>query len=723
MARTALPIILSALAAALLVAVVLVWSCLKADGISIARQESLADLVLSQVQSAVAHDQESATVWDDAVRQVQRPDAAQWIDSNLGSWMHTYFGHDSAYLLDGADRPIYAFTDGATAKASAYEQVARSVAPLIAELRGKLRNSDTSEINDRVRSPGVTDVAVIDGHPGVISIKPLVSDTGEVKQAPGSEYLHVAVRYLDGSFLSDLKRDYLFNGMRFSWTGEPSSGETSLALHSRAGLPVGYFIWQPSRPGTAVMAFMAPVLTIMLIVVAVALTFLINRLWKRSITLQASEARVQHLASHDPLTGLPNRAMFNNRLDEALAASDRRRNVAAVLYLDLDRFKQVNDTLGHPTGDELIRQFASRLLKVIRADDLIARIGGDEFTVIVAGTQEVTVVEALCNRIIQAVSQPFDIDGNHISVGVSIGVAMSPEDGTERTELTRKADIALYHAKSAGRGRFAIFGKDMDAIIQERRAIEDDLRRALKDGNGIEVFYQPLYSAQDRQVTGVEALARWRHPERGWIAPAVFIPVAEDAGLIEKLGEFVLRKACQTAAAWPIDKIAVNASAIELRNPLYAVKVANVLLSCGMNPRQLEIEVTESTLTDEAGACETNIKALRELGVRIALDDFGTGFSSMSRLQKLDVDRIKIDRSFVQGFGQSGSDEAIVQAIVALAKATGLKTTAEGVETLEQGEYLKQIGCDDIQGFLMSKPVAEDEMDRMLRGAEQRQVG
>jgi diguanylate cyclase (GGDEF)-like protein len=711
--RTALPIISAALLTVLIVAGVLAWSGFKADQISIERQESLVRLVVSQMRSSLARDQESATVWDDAVERVREGDA-EWIDANLGSWMNSYFGHDGAFVLDTGNRPLYAFIDGAVSPASEYGQVEAQAQPLVLQLRDLLRDPAATQPNDGNLSVGVADLAVVKGHPAVVSVKPIVSDTGDIQQEPGSENLHVAVRYLDDSFLTNLSRDYLVQDMRFSWTAQPAPGEIGLALTSASNEVIGYFMWKPYRPGTAVMSIVAPALGILFLLTGTTLALLIRRLRNRSLSLQAREAEVHHLAMHDQLTGLRNRAAFNRRLDQLLAKA-KGEDRLAVLYLDLDRFKQVNDTLGHPTGDELIRQFANRVNEIVRSHDIVARIGGDEFVIALAQVRSLADVEDICRRIIASVNQPFDIDGNHINVGVSIGVALSPVDGTSRIELTRKADIALYHAKAAGRGRYAMFGQDMDALVQERRTIERDLRTALSSSNQIEVVFQPLFSADSHAVTGVEALARWRHPERGPIPPDEFIPVAEDTRLIEKLGEIVLRKACEAAKAWPIDKVAVNVSAVELRDPLYAIRVANILLGMDMNPRQLELEVTESTLTDGNGVCESNIRALRDLGVQIALDDFGTGFSSLSRLQNLAVDRIKVDRSFVQGLGQSGSDEAIIQAIITLAKATGLKTTAEGVETVEQENYLGSIGCDDLQGFLLSQPISADEMSTLLQ--------
>ncbi len=719
--KTALPIILAALAAAALVSAVLFWSSFRADRISIDRQTSLMRLVISQAQESVAHDQESATVWDDAIRGVKENDP-EWMDANLGAWMHTYFGHDGAFVLDQADVPTYAFIDGKVSPAGpAFSDISAQVLPLTAQLRRDLKTLDGESITgEHTPSPGITDLAIVHGHPTIISVEPVVSDSGEIRQEPGTEYLHVALRYLDGTFLDDTRDEYLFDGLRFSWTSDTASHEADEPLMSKAGQPVGHLIWLPFRPGSAVMSFMAPVLGLLFLITAAVLAFLIMRLHKRSVTLQASEAEVRHLALHDTLTGVGNRLTFNNGLDDLLLGREKTDQLIAVLYLDLDRFKHVNDTLGHPTGDELIRQFAERLNKIIRSRDLIGRVGGDEFTIALTNVESVKFVEGVCERIIDAVSQPFNIDGNHINVGVSIGVSLAPLHGSTRTDLLRKADIALYHAKGGGRGRYAIFGQAMDALVQERRAVEHDLRIALEGNDEIVVLFQPLYSAGTRRITGVEALARWHHPTRGWITPDAFIPVAEDTGLVEQLGDRVLRAACQAARGWGAIKLAVNVSVVELRNPLYPMKVANILMATGLNPHQLELEVTESTLTDENGICAANIEALRELGVLIALDDFGTGFSSLSRLQSLAVDRIKVDKSFVQGLGTPGSsDAAIVEAIIKLAQATGLKTTAEGVETIEQEEHLQRAGCDDLQGFLMSKPVNEVELSKLLQSQDE----
>lgn len=712
--RIVTPILVVATLLTVAASSLVLWATYEVDRASDERQRSLVVLVLSQLRASIAHDQEGVAVWDDAVRAVKARDV-DWIDVNLGTWMNTYFGHDGAYVLDPQNSPLYAFPP-VEPHASHFQQLMARTAPLARELRERLRTGDTTGLSDRVLTLGVADFVVVAGRPAVLSVKPIVSDTGEIAQAPGDEYIHVAVRYLDETFINDLKRDYLLDELRFSWLNDVGSSEVSSPLTSGRGEVVGYFIWQPYRPGTTMLARVAPMMALVFLVTTTIMTLLVLALRRRSLKLGQSEATVRHLAHHDQLTDLPNRGLFNDRLDRALQTLDQSGEQIAVLYLDLDRFKQVNDTFGHPSGDELLREFAQRLRSLVGDRDTIARIGGDEFTILLRDIGSRERVEDLCRRIIEMIRHPYHIAGTQVFIGVSIGVALAPSDGVDRVELTRRADVALYHCKRGGRSEYAVYASQMDASTIARRDLERDLRSAIDSGDQIFVHYQPLYSTTAGRITGVEALVRWRHPERDWVSPDVFVPLAEESGLIGRLGAMVLREACETAAAWPIDTLAVNVSAIELRNPTYSMQVANVLLATGFNPRKLELEVTESALAEKESGRDRNIAALRELGVRFALDDFGTGFSSLGRLHELEVDRIKIDRSFVHGFGKANGDEAIVQAIVDLARATGLKTTAEGVETALQSDYLKHIGCDELQGFLLSRPLPSDEIEALLRG-------
>ncbi|WBO61054.1 MULTISPECIES: EAL domain-containing protein [unclassified Acidocella] len=707
----AFPALLLTGAVGALAILLLTWSAKQTDQISVLRQEEVVVHIVSQMRAQIAHDQESSTVWDTAIQKT-RADDTEWMDNNLGTWMHSYFGFDGAYVLNSQNIPIYAFANGTITAPLAYDAIGAQVAPLVRILRHNMRDGVGTMMSGDTLSPGVADIMVICGHPAIVSVKPIVSDSGSIKQVAGTEYLHVAVRFLDGSFVQQLTSEYLFDGLHFAWLPMHSPTEAAYPIDNNAGRLVGYFIWRPERPGTTMLAKAMPILEALLFLALITVMGFVAAVRSRSLMLRASEVRMRHLAFHDPLTSLPNRMFFNECVDEAL--DERGGASIALLYLDLDRFKEVNDSLGHPAGDALIKEFATRLRALVRDGDVVARIGGDEFTIMLVNVCSREEVEPLCTRIVESVRRPFDLDGNRMFVGLSIGVAIAPQDGNSRIELLRKADIALYSAKSAGRGRYTFFDASMDDAITFRQEIEMDLRAALQVEGEIVLHYQPIYSANGYAITGFEALLRWRHAKHGWISPEVFIPIAEASGLIETLGEWVLREACQAALNWPHRTVAVNASGVELSNPLYATKVATILRMTGLPASRLEIELTETAADSHVGAAADNLLSLRALGVRIAIDDFGVGFSSLARLNHITVDRVKIDRSFISGFGDQHGDEAIVRAIVDLAHTKGLRVTAEGVETQQQRDGLTRIGCDNLQGFMFSKARPAVEIPRIL---------
>jgi diguanylate cyclase (GGDEF)-like protein len=606
--------------------------------------------------------------------------------------------------------------DGGKPGLQAYDRVRALAAPVVAELHAKMRKLPPGSGAFAQGTPGAYDVMLIGGHPAILSVKPVVSPSGLFPQPRGEEIVHISVVRLDGSFVSKLSRSYLFQGARFSRSDDRSEGESAAPFVSpRTGQVVGYFIWRPYAPGSIVMRDMLPVLAATLLLIGAIVFLLLRRIERGAAQLRASEAQAKHLAFHDVLTGLPNRALFDDRMDRALAMSRRQQDQnVALLYLDLDRFKNVNDTLGHPAGDELIRELGRRLAGVVREADTVARLGGDEFAVLQTGVRSQRDTELLCKRILATVSAPFDVIGSQAFVGMSIGVARSGVDGMDRTELTRKADIALYQAKSGGRGRYVTFLEHMDATIQLRQDMEKDLRTALQRADQLKVYYQPQYDAASGLVSGMEALVRWQHPRKGLMCPATFIPIAEESGLIVALGEWVLREACAAAIHWPVETISVNVSAVQLRNDLFAAQALKILRETGLDPARLELEVTETSFLENVEQCKTNLKTLRMAGVRIALDDFGTGYSSFGHLREYKVDRLKIDRSFTASIQNSEEGSAIIRAIVALARSTGLKVTAEGVETIEQSDFLCLIGCDELQGFLMSKAVPLAEIDKLM---------
>jgi diguanylate cyclase (GGDEF)-like protein/PAS domain S-box-containing protein len=436
-----------------------------------------------------------------------------------------------------------------------------------------------------------------------------------------------------------------------------------------------------------------------------------------------AERRLAHMACHDDLTGLPNRAFFRKSLDAALArlnpaADHRAAGSAGVFYLDLDQFKAVIDTLGHAAGDALLRAVAERLRAGLRPTDVLARFGGDEFAVLHCGLKSPDEASALASYICDLVARPFLIDGQAVEIATSIGVAMAPGDGVTSDLLLKNADMALYRAKEEGRRAFRFFEPGMDARARARRLLEIDLRRALPAGQ-FELYYQPLVSLKTGAITGFEALLRWHHPSRGMVPPAEFIPLAEEIGLIAPLGEWVLRQACAEAARWPGElKIAVNLSPVQFRTGNLTHSILTALASSGLPASRLEVEITETILLAESEANLTLLHRLRALGVSVSMDDFGTGYSSLSYLRAFPFDKLKIDRSFVSDLAAGGGCMAIVRAVTSLGLSLGISTTAEGVETSEQLEWLRNEGCTEMQGYYFSPPVPANKILPMLKANE-----
>jgi len=425
------------------------------------------------------------------------------------------------------------------------------------------------------------------------------------------------------------------------------------------------------------------------------------------------EERITHLAHYDALTDLPNRTLFHERIKLELqhAAADRQ---LAVLYIDIDEFKSVNDSLGHLIGDELLKAVAQSLRGCAGEADFVARLGGDEFAIVQTGISSTDDVTDLVDRVFAAIRMPYDCLGHQVTTDASIGIALAPRDGSDLDQILKNADLAMYAAKAAGRRTYRFFQPMMDAQVRARRQLEMDLRQAIADG-GFEVYYQPCLSLQDGSITGCEALVRWRHPERGMISPAEFIPIAEDTGLINELGEWVLATACMEAAKWPDNvRLAVNVSPVQFKTSTLALKVIAALAASGLPAARLELEITEAVLIRDDDAALAILHQLRAIGVRIALDDFGTGYSSLSYLKRFPFDKIKIDRCFVTDIAEPDGSAGIVRAVVNIAAERDMTTTAEGVETEEQQRFLRELGCSEMQGYLFSAPKPAEVVREML---------
>jgi diguanylate cyclase (GGDEF)-like protein len=430
--------------------------------------------------------------------------------------------------------------------------------------------------------------------------------------------------------------------------------------------------------------------------------------------LRRSEARISHMARHDGLTDLPNRILFRERAEEALIEMERKDSKAAFLCLDLDHFKTVNDTLGHPVGDALLKEVAARLRQVVREEDTVARLGGDEFVIIQRGAEQPVEATALAQQVIDALSAPYVVDGHGIVISASVGISIAPNDGGNADQLLKNGDMALYRAKAEGRRTYRFFEPEMDARMQARRLLELDLREALARGQ-FEIYYQPLLNLDRGEVSCFEALLRWHHPARGTVSPAEFIPLAEEIGLIVPIGEWVLKQACLDAASWPKSiRLAVNLSPTQFRNSRLLSTIVEALDASGLRPSQLELEVTETVLLANTQATLAMLEQIHMLGVHIAMDDFGTGYSSLSYLRSFPFDKIKIDQSFVKDGADVNSSVAIIRAVTSLGSSLGMQTTAEGIETAEQLERVRKEGCTEAQGFLLSRPLPAREIPAML---------
>jgi diguanylate cyclase (GGDEF)-like protein/PAS domain S-box-containing protein len=434
-----------------------------------------------------------------------------------------------------------------------------------------------------------------------------------------------------------------------------------------------------------------------------------------------ADERIAHLAHHDSLTDLPNRVLFRKQLEQALPSASNDLRVA-VLYLDLDNFKEVNDSLGHPTGDALLQAISERLRGCLRDTDAVARLGGDEFAIIQTAVAHSRDVTDLARKILETIQQPYVINGQRFTTNASIGISMAPHDATDPDQLLKNADLALYVAKSEGRNTYRFFVPEMDARMRVRRELEADLRESILNGD-FDLHYQPLVRLDDETIIGFEALLRWRHRTRGMVWPEEFIPIAEETGLITPLGEWVLRTACAEAMKWPNHiNVSVNVSPAQFSNRTLPLTIVSALSATGLSASRLVLEITEAVLIRDDEVALSMLNQVRELGVRVAMDDFGTGYSSLSYLQRFPFDKIKIDRAFIMDIGTDSGSTAIVQAVVDIARSRNIITIAEGVETTEQRDFLRKLGCTEMQGYLFSPPVPASELPKFFSGSEMKQA-
>ncbi|MBS7544986.1 putative bifunctional diguanylate cyclase/phosphodiesterase [Ancylobacter oerskovii] len=698
------------------------FALLAADRVDTAARQRWAELVAHALDSRIGllqRDLASFAHWDESVLRTAYFLDVDWVHRNFGKWLHNQANHDRSYImLDTA--VAYAAIDGEPVSAERATFDRRAILPFILDVQKVLaERTERDKAQAGAEIAGVAAPAFragyvrIEGRPALIGAIGITPDYGRVIEPEQMAPVAVSVQFLDERFLEDLAHE--------TRIAEPALSPTP-PTSSRNGVPIpfasketepAWLVWRPDTPGTALLRALLPALiatTVLLLTAATAVLWYARRATQN---LAASEAYASRLAYVDPLCGLPNRAMLMRVLGDRLERLEAEGRKLAVFFLDLDGFKDINDTLGHHVGDVLLAEIGTRLKDLSIPGLLASRFGGDEFVILVPLDDVPGEVEAIGTLILEAVRRPMAIGGHALVVSGSIGATIAPTHSSEASELIRLADIAVYRAKAEGRGMLRAFEPRMEQEVRQRREIEVDLQRALRD-NELTLFYQPQFSTDGHTVVGFEALLRWLHPSRGLISPAEFVPVAEQSGLISELDLWAVRRACEQAIGWGAGRVAVNLSPIDFRMPDLADAIWRILEETGFPAERLEIEITENLLLGNQPEAFASLTALRNMGVRIALDDFGSGYSSLGYLRRFRVDTIKIDRSFIQNIGKTDDAAAIIDCVVRLARALAITVTAEGVETREQLRYLQSVGCHHVQGYLLASPMPVSSLGRYL---------
>jgi diguanylate cyclase (GGDEF)-like protein len=686
------------------------------------RERTLLENALNQSIARVLNEMKSVAWWDDAV--VKITDEAidlDFTDANFGIFLTETYGQDEVYILNGEDRPLYTWTDAERGNAATFERRRADVEPVIIEARGGKGSGlrarpdmfSASQSNYRILA-GVLDVArwaghivSIDGRPAVVAALAIVPnvDMALAKAAPN---LLVTVTYIDEDFISEIGRTLLLPDLTLSAEPVRGAGVVSEPFIGDDTISAGFLSWTTRRPGQVLLTVILPMVALGILGAGLLSRSILRRLKRASGALAHSELQARYEAKHDALSGLPNRVHMVERIELALG------NVgsAVAAYVDIDRFKDINDTLGHEAGDQLIRAVAQRLSGSLRAQDFLSRFGGDEFAILCAPAvpQAGTM---LAERVAQAFSSPFSIKGQNIRVTASIGLAVAPENGTTADELMRHADIALYEAKARGRDRAIFFCAEMAEQVEYRRSIELDLRTALEN-DGLSLFYQPIISCSTGSIVGVEALLRWNHLQHGMLQPADFIPIAENSGLLPALGDWVLSRAMSDSKRWPELEVAINLSPVQIRHVDLEGTLRRLTKEHGIDTSRFVFEITEGVLLESTAQINFILDLIRGMGFKTALDDFGTGYSSLSYLCNFSFDVIKIDRSFLNSISKVDSSKTIVQSVVKLGRALGMDIIAEGIETEDEAVMMTQFGCTELQGYYFSRPVDAGALSALL---------
>ena len=719
-----LPIGVIVAVAIVCVVVAVLTSAQRADDVSFNREQRLIRQAITDKGIRVLRQLDSVAGTPRAALTIRAKYQPDWVARHLGTWLQTYFKHDVVLVVGGDDQVKFVSSDAEPDAAAA--AVNTDLATGLDLLRGRLnalpgRTLDVIGGQNPLR-PGRTTALIQNflGRPAIVAAVAVGSDA-DLRDGNAQAPVVFSVKYIDETMLREIGSDLQLQDLHRIGT-PPAAGDYVTEIADARGDPIARFAWKPSTPGREVVLSVAPFIAVALAGFALLVGLVMRYMRGTAEALADGEAQLRHLAMHDPVCGLPNRIYFGERLESVIGEVRAGGPSAAVFYIDLDHFKDVNDTLGHPIGDALILNVTQRLSRILRGNDLVARLGGDEFAIITICASDSYSLQAIAGRIIAAVCAPYLISGHNIIIGASIGIAVIDRRSRDSADILRYADMALYRAKNEGRNRACIYDAAMDADLSNRKLLEGDLHQAIQN-DGLRSFYQPMVNASGDKLIGVEALARWTHPKLGEIPPSEFIPIAEHSGLIIELGEWMLRRACLDGSAWPGLMVAVNVSPLQFRRSDFVDVVERILKETHFDASRLELELTESTLLGNLETAELSMLRLKAIGVRFALDDFGTGYSSLLYLRRFPFDKLKIDSSFVLAIEKAPDAAAIVHAVVSLGRGLGMKVTAEGVETPEQHLFLRAAGVHSMQGYRFGRPGPADDITARIASPDDYRVG
>ncbi len=711
-----------------LVVGIMIYAGVVANRSALDRDQVLLENAFDQSISRVLNEQKSVSWWDDSVQNTVVKFDKEWIDWNIGTFLTETYGHDEIYILSDSDKLIYSMKDSKASGVDDDERM-RQLAPIIHEIRGepsglRVRNDlfaaaqKTYDQLSKVLAFAKWSGHILDpgGKPALVSVITIAPNT-DMSLATGDPYLLVSIVYIDDEFIADLSRSLLIPDLNLSKSTAGIDGTFSKAFVTDDGSQAGVISWTPRQPGRILLTVVLPLVVLGLLVFGLFTALTLRRLRRASTELADREADALHRSRHDALSSLPNRFFFSEVAARVIGEQMHTRGVVTLAYLDIDRFKDINDTLGHHAGDELIKAVGNRLKGLIGESDFLARFGGDELAVLrISRIDEAAVLSEV---LLKAFRTPYGLFGQRIKISASIGLVIAPKHGVNVEELMRKADIALYQAKAEGRDRAVAFTEEMGQDVEIRRAVELDLREAIEKDQ-LSLFYQPIVTAATDDVAGVEALLRWQHPTRGNIPPMTFIPIAEESGLMPALGAWVLERAFIDHAQWPEFEMAINLSPDQFRHVDLEQLLKDLVRKHSVDTSKIVLEITESLLLESTPRVHATLKAIKEMGFKIALDDFGTGYSSLTYLRTFTFDKLKIDRSFVTGLPEAQNSRTIVRAIVNLGRTLGMEVVAEGVESEAEAAMMRLFGCTALQGYFFSKPVDRAACDALLQAQRER---